>query len=62
MKYITDFLKGLQEEIKLFTTDKEFRKEGIKYLTSKKYLKKVVFVVLLGTIHGTLLGLIKCML
>lgn len=59
MKKILNYLKECQVELKLFMTDKEYRKEGISYLTSPNYLKKVALVLMLAVSHGFTLALIK---
>lgn len=63
MKYILntfiEFYKGLQEELKLFKSDKAFRKDLYKYLTSKEYLKLAVFVLIMGISHGVILAMIR---
>lgn len=56
---LKDFYNGLKVELKLFKTDKDFRKECITYLTSPQYLKMVVFVLAMGIAHGTILAMIR---
>lgn len=63
MKYVfnslKEFFKGLQVELKLFRTDKAYRKELFKYLTSKEYLKLALYVILMGISHGVILAMIQ---
>lgn len=63
MKYImnsfAEFYEGLKGELKLLKNDKASRKELLKYLTSKEYMKLVVLVLIMGTAHGVILHIIK---
>ncbi len=63
MKYImnsfAEFYRGLKGELKLLQVDKASRKELLKYLTSKEYMKLVVLVLIMGTAHGVILHIIK---